>query len=139
MDRLLITATVAVLSINGVALSARALASDDGPKKAGKHDRPVVEEPARAEIHMVFSPHDAHVIREYYAPRYHRLPPGQRKKLARTGSLPPGWQKKMEPIPVWIERDLVTLPSGYRRGVMDGHAVIYNTRTEVIIDSMVIF
>jgi hypothetical protein len=45
----------------------------------------------------------------------------------------------MEPIPVWIERDLVTLPSGYRRGVMDGYAVIYNTRTEVIIDSTVIF
>jgi hypothetical protein len=98
-----------------------------------------VEEPARAEIHVVISAHDAHVIRDYYAPRYRRLPPGQRKKLARTGSLPPGWQKKMEPIPVWIERDLVTLPSGYRRGVMDGYAVIYNPRTEAIIDSTVIF
>jgi hypothetical protein len=41
--------------------------------------------------------HDVRIIREYYAPRYRSLPPGLAKKFARTGRLPPGWQKKMAP------------------------------------------
>ena len=45
----------------------------------------------------------------------------------------------MEPFPVVVERELVVLPSGYRRGVLDGHAVIYNPRTHVIIDVAVLF
>jgi hypothetical protein len=79
------------------------------------------------------------VIREYYTPRYRNLPPGLRKKYARTGQLPPGWRKKMEPFPVVVERELVVLPSGYQRGVLDGHAVIYNPRTQVIVDVAVLF
>ena len=79
------------------------------------------------------------MIREYYAPRYRNLPPGLQKKLARTGQLPPGWQKKMEPFPVVVERDLVVLPAGYRRGVIDGHAVIYDSRTHVMVDVAVLY
>ena len=79
------------------------------------------------------------VIREHYAPRYRKLPPGLQKKLARTGQLPPGWQKKMEPFPVALERRLVTLPAGYQRGVMDGHAVIYKPGTSIIIDATILF
>ena len=94
---------------------------------------------ASAELHVVFTSRDVGIIRQHYAPRYQRLPPGLQKKYARTGQLPPGWQKKMEPFPVVVEQELVALPSGYRRGVLDGHAVIYNPRTQVIIDVAVIF
>jgi hypothetical protein len=87
----------------------------------------------------VFLPREVSVIREYYAPRYRNLPHGLQKKLARTGQLPPGWRKKMEPLPVAVERQLVVLPYGYRRGVLDGHAVIYNPRTQVIVDLAVLF
>ena len=90
-------------------------------------------------VHVVFLPREVSVIREYYAPRYRNLPPGLQKKLARTGQLPPGWRKKMEPFPVAMERQLVALPNGYRRGVIDGHAVIYNPRTQVIVDVAVLF
>jgi len=45
----------------------------------------------------------------------------------------------MEPFPVALQRDLVVLPSGYQRGVIDGHAVIYNSRTQVIVDLAVLF
>lgn len=90
-------------------------------------------------IHVVFSTHEQRVIRDHYAPRYRNLPRGLQKKLARTGQLPPGWQKKMEPFPAAIERELVVLPPDYRRGVIDGHAVIYNPRTQVIIDLVVLF
>ena len=94
---------------------------------------------ASSELHVVFTSRDVGIIRQHYAPRYRRLPPGLQKKYARTGQLPPGWQKKMEPFPVVVERELVVLPSGYRRGVLDGHAVIYNPRTQVIVDVAVLF
>ncbi|PYR61723.1 MAG: hypothetical protein DMF85_01520 [Acidobacteria bacterium] len=74
------------------------------------------------------------MIREYYAPRYRALPPGLQKKYQRTGHLPPGWQKKLEPLPVVVERRLIVLPPQYRRGVMDGYVVVYEPRTQVIID-----
>jgi len=61
------------------------------------------------------------------------------KKLARTGQLPPGWRKKMQPFPVAVERELVVLPTGYQRGVIDGHAVIYDSCTHVIVDLTVLF
>jgi hypothetical protein len=92
-----------------------------------------------AEINVVFSSGEIRIIREHYAPRYRKLPKGLQKKLARTGQLPPGWQKKMEPFPVGLERQLVVLPAGYARGVIDGHAVIYSPRRGVIIDATVVF
>src|SRR6476661_8873170 len=69
-------------------------------------------------VHVVFSTEDVRVIREYYAPRYRSLPPGLQKKYARTGQLPPGWQKKMDPLPVAVERECSPLPAGYKRGVI---------------------
>lgn len=91
------------------------------------------------DIRVVFSSRDVQVIREYYAPQYRSLPPGLQKKYARTGQLPPGWQKKMQPFPVALERQLVALPAGYQRGVIDGHAVIYRPGTSVVIDATVLF
>ena len=81
-----------------------------------------------------FQPHDVRLITEYYVPRYRRLPPGLAKKYYRTGRLPPGWQKKLQPFPVAVERELVVLPPEYRRGFIDGYAVVYNPHTQVVID-----
>ena len=91
-----------------------------------------------ADVHVLFSTRDTVVVREYYAPQYRDLPPGLRKKYARTGRLPPGWQKKMQPLPVAVERRLEPLPSGYHRGVFEGHAVIYKPGG-LIIDATVLF
>jgi hypothetical protein len=82
---------------------------------------------------------DVRFIREYYAPRYQRLPPGLAKKYYRTGHLPPGWQKKMRPLPVVVERHLMPLPRPYRRGVIDGAVVVYEPRTQVMIDVVALF
>jgi hypothetical protein len=116
------------------------LEANQKSKKPSKHGSG--EADARhesAELRVVFTSREIEIIRQHYAPRYRRLPPGLQKKYARTGQLPPGWQKKMEPFPVVVERELVVLPSGYRRGVLDGHAVIYNPRTQVIVDVAVLF
>jgi hypothetical protein len=90
-------------------------------------------------VHVVFSRGDVGVLREYYVPRYRNLPPGLQKKLARTGYLPPGWERRVEPFPVIVERRLVVLPADYRRGVIDGNAVIYSPRSGIIIDATVLF
>jgi hypothetical protein len=90
-------------------------------------------------VQVVFSTDDVRVIREYYAPRYRALPPGLQKKYARTGQLPPGWQKKLQPFDSVVERRLVALPAGYRRGIVDGRAVIMDDRTHVLIDMAVLF
>jgi hypothetical protein len=81
---------------------------------------------------------DVEILRRHYAPAYRNLPPGLQKKYARTGQLPPGWQKKMSPLPASIERDCAPLPAGYRRGVIDAHAVIYTARG-TILDVAVLF
>jgi hypothetical protein len=104
----------------------------------GKKAEPGIER-VSGSVQIVFGTHDAQIIREYYAPRYRNLPPGLQKKLARTGQLPPGWQNRFEPFPVAIERRLVALPAGYRRGVVDGHAVIFDDHTHVILDVAVLF
>ena len=110
----------------------------------GKHDKAddvrheAVASGTQTQIHVVFSTRDTTVIREYYAPQYRNLPPGLAKKYARTGKLPPGWQKKMTPMPVVLERRLEPLPTGYQRGVFEGHAVIYRPGG-MIVDATVLF
>jgi hypothetical protein len=75
---------------------------------------------------IIWAPREIEVIRAHYAPQYRNLPPGLQKKVARGGALPPGWEKKMQPFPANVDRVLLPLPTGYSRGVFDGHAVIYN-------------
>ena len=98
-------------------------------------DRGVNHRPATC----YFQPHDVRIIREYYEPRYRSLPPGLAKKFARTGHLPPGWQRKMESFPVAVERELVVLPSGYRRGYIDGSIIVYSLQTQIMIDVVPLF
>ena len=93
---------------------------------------------ANLTAHVSWTTHDVEIIRHHYTPKYRELPPGLRKKYQRTGQLPPGWQKKMQPFPVELERECAPLPAGYRRGVFDAHAVIYNSHG-TIIDVTVLF
>ncbi len=86
-----------------------------------------------------FQPRDAWIVTQYYAPRYRELPPGLQKKPYRNGHLPPGWEKKVQPLPVAIERQLAPLPSGYSRGYIDGYAVVYSPGTQVVIDLVAVF
>lgn len=138
MQRVTCAVMVAFLVVGG----ASAAAASQG--KGKKHGKP---EPASRVVHadtgvavtVTFGAADVRVIRRHYEPRYRNLPPGLQKKVARGGELPPGWKKKLEPFPVDVERELPVLPNGYRRGVIDGHAVIYNSRTNVVIDVAVLF
>jgi hypothetical protein len=133
-------------TVIGMLLGGTVLAASPAQSKGKKHDKKdvvKVEDTRRSDthvgIHVVFAKGDVIMLRNYYAPRYRNLPPGLQKKVARGGKLPPGWQKKFEPFPVTIEHQLAQLPEGYGRGVIDGHAVIYNSRTNVVVDLAVLF
>ena len=97
----------------------------------------------------VFIGKDQEMIRRYYvdhpgalppglAKRGGDLPPGLAKQLARKGHLPPGLEKKLTPFPVALEGQLAPLKPGLVRGVIEGRAVIYNPKTSVIFDVLVI-
>jgi hypothetical protein len=109
-------------------------------RKHGAYDRAAgIRSGTEVSLNVSFSPRERHVIHEYYAPRYRHLPPGLQKKLRRTGQLPPGWQKRYRPFPVVLDRELVALPYGYHRGVIDGHAVVFHPATHVVVDVAAIF
>lgn len=109
---------------------------DDHWKKHARHDD---DDGDRREDGCYFRPQDARVIQEYYGPRYRPLPPGLAKKYYRTGHLPPGWERRIEPVPVMVERQLPPVPPEYRRGFIDGNVVVYSPRTGVMIDVVAVF
>jgi hypothetical protein len=77
------------------------------------------------------------IARYYHGPR--NLPPGLAKKVNRGDRLPPGWQKRFQPFPVVLERQLPPVPAGCARGIVDGYAVVYNRRTHVVLDIFLAF
>jgi hypothetical protein len=62
------------------------------------------------------------------------LPPGLEKQLRRNGHLPPGLEKKLYPFPVELEHRLPPLRPGLSRGMIEGHAIIMDKKTSMILD-----
>jgi len=83
-------------------------------------------------------PHDVVVIRDYYRPYYRPVPRGYERVYYRGGYMPVGWERRIRPVPVYLEPELVVVPQGYRRGIIDGRAVVYNNRG-FILDVAVLF
>lgn len=105
-----------------------------GKQKDRRHDD---EERPRghAKGHVqYFRPEDRVILSQYYPVQ--SLPPGLRKKYARTGTLPPGWQKRVQPLPVAVVEQLPPPPLNCERGYVDGYAVVYDRRTRVILDTV---
>lgn len=128
-----IEVTIAVIAAGTlVSAQGRGAHADKGRTVSAPVVQSHAESPTRVQV--TFSSREIAVIRTHYASQGRTLPRGLQKKLARGGSLPPGWQKKFEPFPAAIERDLIVLPAGRRRGVIDGHAVIFDAVTHAILD-----
>jgi hypothetical protein len=64
------------------------------------------------------------------------LPPGLEKQLQRNGTLPPGLQKKLQPCPVEITRRMPPLPPDYQRSVIGASIVVFNRKTNIVVDVM---
>jgi hypothetical protein len=149
------TVMLAGVLLGATALASPAEAGDDGQRGRGRYDRRDRDRDRgwvrdrdwdrdrdwrrddRRE-RRYFRDRDVVVIREYYRPYHRPLPPGLAKKYYRHGHLPPGWGRRVRPIPVHIDRHLHVLPRGYRRGIIDGHVVVFNSRG-LIVDLAVLF
>jgi hypothetical protein len=141
MTRLISVTTIALMFAGTPLYSAQQGTPPGKHKKhPNTHDEALEGGRTNVAVKVTWSTHDVNLVRTSFAPQYRgrRLPPGLAKKYARTGQLPPGWQKRMEPIPVAVERDLAPLPPGHRRGVIEGVAVIYDTHG-LIIDVATLF
>jgi len=126
------------MTIAGLILGATVFAShaDAGDRKGSKHRRVEVRHEHRD--HRYFRTRDVVVIRDYYRPYYRPLPRNVRYRYDRGRYLPPGWAKRVRPVPVYLERELVAVPRGYRRGLIDGRAVVFDNRG-FILDVAVLF
>jgi len=94
-----------------------------------------------------FLPRDRSIIVEYFrsppsglppglAKRGGDLPPGLEKQLRRKGQLPPGLEKGLTPFPPELVTRLAPLPGGYQHGIVGHLAIVWDSRTRVIVDVM---
>ncbi len=100
---------------------------DDDYRDEDEHDR------GHGNRQRYFRQEDRVYLRQHYSGPVN-LPPGLRKKYYRTGTLPPGWEKRFRPFPVVVVRRLPPLPPNCDRGYVDGYGVVYDRRTRVILD-----
>ena len=110
-------------------------AKDQGKGKGKKKENQQGDEQGGDHDSHCFRREDYDAVRRYYTgPR--DLPAGLRKKYYRTGTLPPGWQKKIQPFPPELVRVLPPPPPNCERGYIDGVAVVYDRNTRIILDSI---
>jgi hypothetical protein len=95
---------------------------------------------------LIFSDRDQQIIRSFVRQGHglppglakrDRLPPGLERQVRRNGTLPPGLQKKVDPFPFALERQLAPIPSGYSRVFLAGRALILD-RNHRILDLMAV-
>jgi len=110
---------------------------DDHGRKHWRDDDDEDRDRHRRYSDQCFREEHLRVIRDYYHER--ELPPGLAKKYYRTGQLPSGWDRRVQPFPYEVERTLPPVPVGYARGYVDGYAVVYQPRTHFVIDFHAVF
>lgn len=136
---------VAAALLGGAVLAAGVLAAPQGKAKkdssqsAGDKIREVLPEAER-----IFTREEITLVTDYFRDnrsglppglaKRERLPPGLERQLRQNGTLPPGLQKKVQPLPLALERQLRVLPTGYRRVVIAGNVILMNEKTAVIYD-----
>jgi hypothetical protein len=131
--RPLLTVMIALIA-GGSVFASHAEAGDRWHHR--KHSRGVVVYESRYDRY--YRPRDVVVIRDYYRPYYRPVPVDVSRYYYRGGYLPPGWHRRIRPVPVYLEPELVVVPRGYRRGIIDGQAVVYNDRG-FLLDVAVLF
>jgi hypothetical protein len=91
---------------------------------------------------MIFSENDRRIIRSCYSDDYSnfppglakkdRLPPGLERHLERNGTLPPGLQKRVRPLPESCERRLPAIQRGWARVVIRGRVMLLDPGDRIV-------
>ena len=63
-----------------------------------------------------------------------RLPPGLERQLVIRGELPPGLRRRIRSVPVELDRELPPPPRDCENVVIGGHIVLWNKRTNIVVD-----
>jgi hypothetical protein len=135
MKRMLI-----VLAATGMLLMPAAAKQGKGQGKGKGHDK------HDGQTVVVFAQGDRAYVTNYYRSnglppglaKKGELPPGLEKQLRRNGRLPPGLEKKLVPFSREVEMRLPPCPPDVHRGFLAGMAVMYNSRTGLVIDAFAI-
>jgi hypothetical protein len=137
-----------LLACSLLSIPAWAQGNSHGNGKGKGHDKKDKDKADdRGDAKFQFRSQDREVITTYYskhgsglppglAKRNGNLPPGLEKQLERNGTLPPGLQKKLQPCPVEISRQLPPLPPDYQRSVIGASIVVFNRKTNIVVDIM---
>ncbi len=64
--------------------------------------------------------------------RRERLPPGLERQLQRNGTLPPGLQKRVQPFPPELNRQLPPLPTGVTRVFLGNRAILLDQAQRIL-------
>jgi hypothetical protein len=121
----LLTVIMAGVLLGGVLAST----AEAGDRRGGKHGRRDARHYRDGGYYRGYArPHNVVVVRNYYRPYYRPVAVPYGYHYYPGGYLPPGWAKRVVPVPVYLEPEFVPAPYGYRRGFIDGHAVVYNSR-----------
>lgn len=144
MKRLMFFALTTALLAAPLATAASAGEPDRGGRRHAvsrhddRHDRGRRDERRVYERGRYFGSRDVVIVRDYYRPHYRPVRGARRVVYVRDGYLPVGWERRIAPVPVYVERDLVPLPYGYSRGIIDGQLVVHDRRG-LILDVAVLF
>jgi len=95
-----------------------------------------------ASVQIEFSSRERDVLRSWYGEhknnlppglaQHDRLPPGLASQLRERGTLPPGLQKKIMPVPADLARRLPPPPSGCSRVIIGGNIVLMDIKTSYV-------
>ncbi len=120
------------------------LAQDQG-KEQGK-DQSKEQAEAPKVVYPFFHDAEVKLMLDYYRPGSGHLPPGLVKKgevpaalsrqLRVTGTLPAALEKRVEPLPAELDKQLIEVPEGYKRGVCGTVALLVQAGTNLIVDAL---
>jgi hypothetical protein len=68
-----------------------------------------------------------------------QLPPGLRRQLVVRGTLPPGLQARIEPVPAELEVRMSPAPPNCEHVLVGGNVVLLNRRSNLVIDVVAVF
>lgn len=125
-----------VLEVAGVRIS-----------QAGAAFSPADAAPSPARVRVArFDADQERLIREWFRSGYNRrdlppglarrraLPPGLAKQIEKNGVLPPGLDRRFEPLPRDLEDRLPRLDAGFERVILGGDVLLIEMSTSRILD-----
>jgi hypothetical protein len=134
---------LALLATLALSLTGATFAQGRGQQQdSDKSNRPTNASTRTTSVEFTFGSREQDILRVWYRDHESKLPPGLMKgdrlplglqrQLQERGTLPPGLQKKIVPLPVDLARRLPPPPSGCSRVIIGGNIVLIDIKTSYV-------